>query len=151
MASIRISANSGSHTLKTSGFSDSMEKPATNSEPYYVNIDSRDIIGSNPVRHREMRTMSQFQGRHSHDQVSSVRDRLCHKVEVQMRCVLQRHGRPVAAIIVHAHAESEEPKRTDPTDNSGRGLDGPDDVGRMKALCRGLNRLRDAQGVAPAR
>lgn len=129
MASTRISANSGSHTLKTSGFSDSIEKPATNSEPYYVNIAGRDSIGSNSTRPREMWTMSQFQGRHSHDQVSSLRDSLCRKAEVQMRCVRQRPGHPVAAIIVHARAESEEPKRTNPTGDSDRGLDGQDDFG----------------------
>ena len=61
MESTRVSANIGSHTLKTSGFSDSIEKPATNSEPYYVNITGRDIIGSNFIRPREMWTMSQFQ------------------------------------------------------------------------------------------
>ena len=134
MASTRISANSGSHTLKTSGFSDSIEKPATNSEPYYVNIAGRDSIGSNFIRPHAMWAMSQFQGRHSRGQVSNVRDSLCRKAEVQMQCVRQRPGRPVAAITVHAYAQSEELKRTNPTGDSDRGLDGPDDFGRMKAL-----------------
>lgn len=60
MASTRISANSGSCMLKTSEFSEAIEKPATNSEPYYVNIAGRDSIGSKSIRAREMWRMSQF-------------------------------------------------------------------------------------------
>jgi hypothetical protein len=50
MWSTRISANSGSNTLKTSGFSQSNAKPATNSEQCYVNISSRVTFGSNSAQ-----------------------------------------------------------------------------------------------------
>lgn len=49
MEDIGKSANSGSIMLKTPGFSESFAQPATNSEPYDVNITGRENIGSNCV------------------------------------------------------------------------------------------------------
>jgi hypothetical protein len=49
------SANSGSYMPKTSGLNESFTQPATDSELHSVNIDSRDTIGSGPVRPPEMR------------------------------------------------------------------------------------------------
>ena len=106
MANTRISANPGSDILKMPAFSEEIVKPATDSKQHHVNIAGRDSIGSNFTQSREMRTMSQFQGRHSHDQGSSVRRSLHRKTEVHMRCVRGRFESAVAAVIVHTHAES---------------------------------------------
>lgn len=137
MASTRISDNSGSRRPKTPGFSDSIEKPATNSEPYYVNIAGRDSIGSNFTRPREMRRMSQFQGRCSHDEVSSVRDSPCRMAEVPMLCAGSAPGASWLRSSSTRKRRVRRPTMIEPTDNRDRdrGLDDPGDVGRMETLC----------------
>jgi hypothetical protein len=49
MWSTGISANHGSHLLKTSGFSESIAQPATKSEQHHVNIVGRVSSGSNSM------------------------------------------------------------------------------------------------------
>ena len=134
MANTRISANPGSDILKMPAFSEQIVKPATNSKQHHVNIAGRGSIGSNFTQSREMRPMSQFQGRHSHDQGSSVRRSLFRKTEVHMRRVRQRPGHPGAAVIVHAHAEARNAE-ADESDRRQLSDHGPDDVGRMETLC----------------
>ena len=75
MEGIGKSANIGSSMLKTSGFTESFAQPATNSEPYYVNIAGEDIIGSNIVRRAEMCRKSHFKRHRSRRPASANRAR----------------------------------------------------------------------------
>ena len=134
MANTRISANPGSDILKMPAFSEQIVKPATNSKQHHVNIAGRDSIGSNFTQSREMRPMSQFQGRHSHDQRSSVRRSLFARLKSTCDASGSAPGIRGAAVIVHAHAESRNAE-ADESDRRQRSDHGPDDVGRMETLC----------------
>lgn len=150
MGSDRNSANSGSYTLKTSGFSESIAQPATNSEQYDVNIAGRDSIDSNSSRRHEMCGMSQFQGHHSTARCLAADAATA--AWLNSKCNRSGNGlmeSPVAADQRPSHVSSSRmqcaktcsertaPKMADRTDNSSCGFERPKNAKRVRPSSEG--------------